>query len=61
MKADLEHVRETFDNKCLKFFSDWKVKTPNDKLCIILNVNHWSLKENDRSAMADMICNFLKG
>ena len=59
-KGDLEHIRETFENKCLKFFTDWGAKTPNDKLGIILNVNHWSLKEKDRSAMADIICNFLK-
>ncbi len=59
-KGDLEHIRETFENKCLNFFSDWGAKTPNDKLGIILNVNHWSLKEKDRSAMADIICNFLK-
>ncbi len=59
-KGNLDYLRGVFDNECVTFFPDWRSKSPNDKLIIILNANPVSLKEQKRVDMIKATCTFIK-
>ncbi len=59
-KGDLVNLRETFENKCVSFFPDWMSKNPVVKLSIILNVNAFAVKDNEKGDMINIICTYIK-
>ena len=42
---DLDYLRGVFGNECTTFFPEWRSKSLNDKLNIMLNANPASLKD----------------
>ena len=59
-KGDLVKLRETFENKCVSLFPDWRYKSPDIKLSIILNANPCVVKDNEKVDMINTICTYIK-